>query len=117
MSATRVALDPGSSPGWRVGWGDQKVEGPDASSERPSLFSREGGSPVWVPAFAGKQGSALSSGDQNAAVSDTRTLPPAIDPVPSCPRLKLGCRYADSRFEMSVSTYATPSVSGVVGIT
>lgn len=47
---------------------------------------------------------------QKAAVSATRILPFAMLPVPSLPLLKLGCRYADSRCEMSVSMYDTPSV-------
>ena len=46
-----------------------------ARDPTPSLFSREGGSPVWIPAFAGKQAYWLdlsndpTSGDEARAVA------------------------------------------------
>ncbi|SFN98909.1 hypothetical protein SAMN05428984_1458 [Sphingomonas sp. OK281] len=36
----------------------------------PSLFSREGGSPVWVPAFAGKHGSEECESTQNTTPAE-----------------------------------------------
>ena len=52
---------------------------------------------------------------QKLAVSEASTVPFAIDPRPSCPLLKLGCRYAASRRVMSVSTHDRFSTNGVPG--
>ncbi len=51
------------------------VEHALARDPTPSLFSREGGSPVWIPAFAGEQAYWLdvpndpASGDEALAVA------------------------------------------------
>ena len=41
----------------------------------PSLFSREGGSPVWVPAFAGKQAYWLDVPNGPASRDEARAAP------------------------------------------
>ena len=48
----------GGVPGGLVGWILQykRTDRETRNTVCPSLFSREGGSPVWIPAFAGKQG-------------------------------------------------------------
>ncbi len=40
----------------------------------PSLFSREGGSPVWIPAFAGKQACLLDVLDDPASGNEARAV-------------------------------------------
>jgi len=40
----------------------------------PYLFSREGGSPVWIPAFAGKQAYLLKVPDDPARGEEARAV-------------------------------------------
>ncbi len=59
LVTTTFPIGPRPSPGWSVALGGtvgiRVARG--IAGLRPSLFSREGGSPVWIPAFAGKQSS------------------------------------------------------------
>ncbi|PZO76475.1 MAG: hypothetical protein DI640_02715 [Sphingomonas taxi] len=57
---TTFPTGPRPSPGWLQ------------RSGQASLFSREGGSPVWIPAFAGKHAS-LVQGERGMRAVDTLT--------------------------------------------
>ena len=46
-----------------------------ARDPTPSLFSREGGSPVWIPAFAGKQAYWLDVPNCPASRDEARAAP------------------------------------------
>jgi hypothetical protein len=45
-----------------------------ARDTTPSLFSRDGGSPVWIPAFAGKQAYLLEVPDDPASGDEARAV-------------------------------------------